>query len=62
MKIIAKQNPTDNDMIELYSVSERINIKKFLMGAVHIDTLSSLPICDRLNENEEVVLSLELAE
>lgn len=65
MKIIAKPNSIDPDMIELYSESSLLtgkegNVKKFLMGAVHVDNFQS-PIYERLNEGKEVFLSLELA-
>ena len=54
MKIIAKENPIDNDMIELYNVTQE---GKFLMCAVHIDNFSS-SIYEKLLNSEEVVLVL----
>ena len=54
MKIIAKKNPIDEDMIELYSVSRK---GKFLMCATHIDNFPS-PIYEKLSSSEEVILVL----
>ena len=56
MKIIAKKNPIDEDMIELYSVSRK---GKFLMCATHIDNFPPT-IYEKLLSSEEVVFVFEV--
>ena len=54
MKIIAKQNVVDSDMIEMYSED-----KKYMLAIIHIDCFEGR-MRERLHNGEELTLTLEI--
>jgi hypothetical protein len=51
MEIIAKQHPTDTNMIELY-------VRHWLMGVVHMDCFDGEPYLDTLLDGVPVELEM----